>query len=121
MSLTPAIAQELRHALVTAVVAPVTPLHADGSPDWDTYAALTGRLIDGGITVITPNGNTGEFYALSPAEARQAAEMAARASAGRGQGTELLAGVGHDIASAVEAAGHARDQGIRMIMIHQPV
>jgi 4-hydroxy-tetrahydrodipicolinate synthase len=118
MSFTPADAENLRQALATVVAVPVTPLHADGSPDWDTYAALTGRLTDGGITVITPNGNTGEFYALSPAEARQAAETAARASAGR---AELLAGVGHDIASAVEAAGHARDQGIRMIMIHQPV
>jgi hypothetical protein len=43
MSLTQATAQALRHALVTAVVVPVTPLHADGSPDWDTYATLTGR------------------------------------------------------------------------------
>ncbi len=60
MSLTPAAAQTLRHALATAVVVPVTPLRADGNPDWDTYAALTGRLIDGGIKVITPNGNTGE-------------------------------------------------------------
>src|SRR5436305_1758244 len=121
MSFTPAAAENLRRALATVVAVPVTPLHADGNPDWDTYAALTGRLIDGGITAITPNGNTGEFYALSPAEARQAAETAARASRERGQGTELLAGVGHDIASAVEAAGHARDQGIAMIMIHQPV
>ena len=82
MSLTPADAQALRHALGTVVVVPVTPLSADGNPDWDTYAALTGRLIDGGITVITPNGNTGEFYALSPAEARQAIETAAKASRG---------------------------------------
>jgi 4-hydroxy-tetrahydrodipicolinate synthase len=121
MSLTPAAAQDLRQALATVVAVPVTPFHADGNPDWDTYAALTGRLIDGGITVITPNGNTGEFYALSPAEARQAAETAAGTCLRRGQGIELLAGVGHDIATAVEAAGHARDQGIRMIMIHQPV
>jgi 4-hydroxy-tetrahydrodipicolinate synthase len=121
MSLTPAAAENLRQALATVVAVPVTPLHADGNPDWDTYAALTGRLIDGGITVITPNGNTGEFYALSPAEARQVAETAARASRERGQGTDLLAGVGHDIATAIGAAGHARDQGIRMIMIHQPV
>jgi len=116
-------AQTLRRALATAVVVPVTPLHADGSPDWDTYAALTGRLIDGGITVITPNGNTGEFYALTHAEARQAFETAARvvgSSAASGR-AELLAGVGHDIATAVEAARHARDHGARMIMIHQPV
>ena len=119
MSLTPAAAENLRQALATVVVVPVTPLLADGNPDWDTYAALTGRLIDGGITVITPNGNTGEFYALSQAEARQVVETAA--AAGSGDQAELLAGVGHDIATAVEAAGHARDHGARMIMIHQPV
>ncbi len=121
MSLTPAAAETLRQALATVVVVPVTPLHTSGNPDWDAYAALTRRLIDGGITVITPNGNTGEFYALSQAEARQVVETAAAASNGQDPKTELLAGVGHDIATAVEAAGHARDHGARMIMIHQPV
>jgi len=118
MTLTPATATELRQALGTVVVVPVTPFHADQSPDWDSYGALTGRLIDGGITVLTPNGNTGEFYALTQAEARQVVETAAKAANGK---AELLAGVGHDIATAVEAARHARDQGARMIMIHQPV
>jgi 4-hydroxy-tetrahydrodipicolinate synthase len=121
MSLTPAVAETLRQALATVVVVPVTPLQAGGNPDWDAYATLTRRLIDGGITVITPNGNTGEFYALTQAEARQALETAARASNGQDPKTELLAGVGHDIATAVEAAGHAADHGARMIMIHQPV
>ncbi len=118
MTLTPAAAQDLRQALATVVAVPVTPFQASGDPDWDTYAALTGRLIDGGITVITPNGNTGEFYALSPVEARRAMETAANTAGGQ---AELLAGVGHDIASAGHAARHARDHGARMIMIHQPV
>jgi 4-hydroxy-tetrahydrodipicolinate synthase len=121
MSFTPAAGQTLRQALATVVVVPVTPLHADGNPDWDAYAALTRRVIDGGITVITPNGNTGEFYALSQAEARQAIETAAAASKRQDPKAELLAGVGHDVATAVEAAGHARDHGARMVMIHQPV
>jgi hypothetical protein len=56
MSLTPAVAESLRQALATVVVVPVTPLDADGNPDWVAYATLTRRLIDGGITVITPNG-----------------------------------------------------------------
>src|SRR6478672_11051961 len=118
MSLTPATAETLRQALATVVAVPVTPFGADGSPDWAAYAALTRRLIDGGITVITPNGNTGEFYALSQAEAGQVVETAASAANNQ---AELLAGVGYDIATAVEAAGHARDHGARMIMIHQPV
>jgi 4-hydroxy-tetrahydrodipicolinate synthase len=123
MSLDPAVAQSLRTVLATAVVVPVTPLHADGTPDWDTYAILIGRLADAGITVITPNGNTGEFYALDQAEARQAAQAAAQAVGGRGQDqtAELLVGVGHDIATATEAARHAGDHGARMVMIHQPV
>jgi len=121
MSLTPAVAETLRQALATVVVVPVTPLLADGKPDWAAYARLTRRLIDGGITVITPNGNTGEFYALSQAEARQVLETAAAASVGQDPKTELLAGVGHDIATAIEAARHARQHGARMIMIHQPV
>jgi 4-hydroxy-tetrahydrodipicolinate synthase len=122
MSLTPDAASTLRRALATAVVVPVTPYQADGNPDWDTYATLTARLIDAGISVITPNGNTGEFYALNPAEARQALETAAKvASADGAHSVEVLAGVGHDIASAIEAARHAQDHGARMIMIHQPV
>jgi 4-hydroxy-tetrahydrodipicolinate synthase len=134
MSLAPSTAEALRRALATTVVVPVTPYHADGTPDWNTYAALTTRLIDAGISVITPNGNTGEFYALSQAEARQALETAAKAAGTRGEhsasgehgargeyGAEVLAGVGHDIATAAEAARHAKDHGARMIMIHQPV
>ena len=85
MSLTQDAASTLRRALATAVVVPVTPYQADGNPDWDAYAALTARLIDAGISVITPNGNTGEFYALSLAEARQALETAAKAASAGGK------------------------------------
>ena len=109
---------QLRTALSTAVVIPVTPFAPDGSIDTGAYEALVTRLLDGGISVVTPNGNTGEFYALSQAEARLGLETVAKAAAGR---AEVLAGVGHDIATAVEAAKHARDHGARMIMIHQPV
>ena len=121
MSLAPDTAQTLRTVLATAVAVPVTPLHADGTPDWETYGTLISRLADAGITVITPNGNTGEFYALSHAEARQAAQAAAQAIRSRQDDAELLVGVGHDIATATEAARHAGDHGARMVMIHQPV
>ena len=118
MSLAPSAAEALRRALATTVVVPVTPYHADGSPDWDTYAALTARLIGAGISVITPNGNTGEFYTLSEAETETAVESAIRAVGGR---AEVLAGVGHDVTTATRAAAHARAAGARMIMVHQPV
>jgi 4-hydroxy-tetrahydrodipicolinate synthase len=118
MSLDAATAESLRNALQTVVVVPVTPFDADANPDTGGYARLATRLLDGGITVLTPNGNTGEFYTLSQTEARLVAETAAKVAQGR---AELLAGVGHDIGTASDAARHARDVGARMIMIHQPV
>jgi 4-hydroxy-tetrahydrodipicolinate synthase len=118
MDVDPVTAEALRAALATVVAIPVTPFSRDGSVDWDTYTALLRRLVDSGVTVITPNGNTGEFYALAPAEARRATEAA---TAAVGRRAEVLVGVGLDTATAVEAAQHARDVGARMVMVHQPV
>jgi hypothetical protein len=49
MSLTPAVAETLRQALATVVAVPVTPLHADGNPDWVGYATLTRRWLSWGL------------------------------------------------------------------------
>jgi 4-hydroxy-tetrahydrodipicolinate synthase len=114
----------LKDALATVVVIPVTPMRPDGSIEWGTYTDLIRRVVDAGITVITANGNTGEFYALTPAEARQATEQAVRAAhseTGIGGHADVLAGVGQDTASAIGAARHAEQAGAQMIMIHQPV
>ena len=117
MSLDPALAAELRQALATVAAIPVTPFGPDGAPDRHAHARIIGRLLDAGITLVTPNGNTGEFSTLTAAEARQAAESAAAACAGR---AEVLAGVGLDIPGAIAAGEHARAAGARMIMVHQP-
>jgi 4-hydroxy-tetrahydrodipicolinate synthase len=114
----------LKDALATVVVIPVTPMQPGGSIEWGTYTDLIRRVVDAGITMITANGNTGEFYALTPAEARTGTEHAVRAAsteAGSGGHADVLAGVGHDTASAIDAARHAQDTGAQMIMIHQPV
>ncbi|HXL93667.1 MAG TPA: dihydrodipicolinate synthase family protein [Streptosporangiaceae bacterium] len=108
---------QLKEALATVVVVPVTPFK-DGTADFGTYAKLSTRLVDAGITVLTPNGNTGEFYALNAEEAKQATEIAIKAAAGKAR---VLVGVGHDISTAVQAARHAQASGADMIMIHQPV
>ncbi len=124
MPLDPSTASGLKDALGTVVVIPVTPMRPDGSPEWGTYADLIRRVVDAGITVITPNGNTGEFYALTEAEARQATEAAVKAAHGEvalGARAHVLVGVGHDTASAAAAARHAQEAGAEMIMIHQPV
>jgi 4-hydroxy-tetrahydrodipicolinate synthase len=124
MPLDSAEAARLKDLLATVVVIPVTPMRPDGSIEWGTYGDLIRRVVDAGITVITPNGNTGEFYALTAGEAREATEHAVKAASDQtalGGHAEVLAGVGHDTTSATEAARHAQQAGARMIMIHQPV
>lgn len=97
---------------------PGDPFDADGGVARGTYRALLRRLLDHGVRTVTPNGNTGEFHALDPAERRLVVELTmAEADAG----TQVVVGVGLDVATAVAAAHHARDAGARMVMVHQPV
>ena len=113
MDLTP-----LKAALADVVAIPVTPFAADGTIDTTAHRALLRRLLDGGVRILTPNGNTGEFYALTPDERRAVTELTIDEAAGR---ATVLVGVGHDVPTAVDAARHARDAGAEMVMVHQPV
>ncbi|MDH6552149.1 4-hydroxy-tetrahydrodipicolinate synthase [Streptomyces sp. SAI-133] len=107
-----------RAALADVVAIPVTPFAEDGTVDQDTHRALLRRLLDGGITTLTPNGNTGEFYALSPEERRLVTELTVEEARDR---ASVLVGVGHDVPTAVACARHARELGATMVMVHQPV
>ncbi|MFD8863340.1 dihydrodipicolinate synthase family protein [Streptomyces sp. NPDC059590] len=104
--------------LSTVIGIPVVPYDEEGAVDRDLTVALTARLIRNGVTVLTPNGNTGEFYALSPDERRHVLTyvLSARESA-----TTVIAGVGLDLETAVADARFARDSGADAVMIHQPV
>jgi 4-hydroxy-tetrahydrodipicolinate synthase len=108
----------LAEQLAGVVAITVTPLAADGTIDEPGYEKLVDRLAGGEIPVITPNGNTSEFYALRQAETERAVELTVRATGGR---AAVLAGVGHDVESAIAAARFARDAGADGIMVHQPV
>lgn len=99
------------------VAIPVTP-YRDSTVDLDTYQSLLRRLADHGVRVIAPNGNTGEFYALSPEERR----LLIRASRDAvGADAAMVVGVGLDVRTAIEDAMYAQDLGVEMAMIHQPV
>ncbi|MGW2766734.1 dihydrodipicolinate synthase family protein [Streptomyces sp. NPDC001275] len=107
-----------RAALADVVAIPVTPFTEDGGVDSVTYRALLRRLLDGGITTLTPNGNTGEFYALTPEERQQVTEMTVEEAGDR---ANILVGVGHDVPTAVASARQAHELGAQMVMVHQPV
>lgn len=108
----------LRDALADIVAIPVTPFTADDTIDTAAHRALLRRLLDNGVRTITPNGNTGEYYALSPQERRTVTEMTIDEAAGQ---ATIVVGVGLDLPTAVADALHARDAGAQLLMVHQPV
>ncbi|MFJ9906492.1 dihydrodipicolinate synthase family protein [Streptomyces sp. NPDC101152] len=107
-----------RSALADVVAIPVTPFAEDGSVDQEAHRALLRRLLEGGVRILTPNGNTGEFYALTPEERRLVTELTVEEAGDR---ATILVGVGHDVPTAVASARHARELGAQMVMVHQPV
>lgn len=109
--------EQLRTDLCTVVGITVTPFLDNGQIDEDTYRALVSRAVGAGVSVMTPNGNTSEFYSLSPSERRRGVELTLE-SVGDAL---VLAGVGLDLDSAVSDMLHYRELGARAIMIHQPV
>lgn len=105
------------HDLHGIVAIPVTPFR-DGDIDVDTYRSLLDRVLDAGITTITPHGNTGEFYALTPQERHELLRVTAEHCRGR---ATVLAGVGHDTSTAIADISRAADAGAAYVMVHQPV
>jgi 4-hydroxy-tetrahydrodipicolinate synthase len=112
--------------LSTVVGIPVVPYDETGAIDHPLLADLIRRLVSSGVTALTPNGNTGEFYALSPDERRAvlrtvtdaATDAVTEAASGS---TVVIGGVGLDLETAIADARFARDAGADAIMIHQPV
>lgn len=113
--------QALLEALSTVIAIPVTPfVRRQGTlyADFQAYAHLVDRMVNGGIRVVTPNGNTSEFYSLNQQEMRQSVEATMAGAAGRAL---VLAGVGFDSETAIDMARFAADKGAEAIMVHQPV
>ena len=110
--------RKLRRKLAGVVAIPVTPFAENGQIDEAAYRRVLTGMLDNGITVVTPNGNTGEFYALDTSETRRIVDLTMENAR---PDTVVVAGVGGSVPSAVEAALYARAAGAHAIMVHQPV
>ena len=75
------------------------------------------RAVTAGVHILVANGNTGEFYGLTTAEAETMVHEAAEQIAGR---VPLLAGVGRSLHDAMALARASRQAGASALMVHQP-
>ncbi len=80
-------------------------------------APIVERNVVAGTHILVANGNTGEFYALTTAEAQTFVTEAAALIGGR---LPLLAGIGRSIHDACALARTSAEAGADGLMIHQP-
>lgn len=109
--------QELISKLRNVHAVNVTPFRDDGAIDYDGLEENVRFLLEGGVEVIVPCGNTGEFYALTVEEALAVTRFVVEKVDGR---ATVLAGVGHDAKTAQQMALSAQDAGTDAVMVHQP-
>ena len=95
----------------------VTPFDRDDRLAPDRLRPIVDRAVAAGVHILTVNGNTGEFYGLTTAEAERMVAAAAEIVDGR---VPLVAGVGRAIGDAVALARAARHAGAAGLMVHQP-
>jgi len=107
-----------RAALRSVVAIPVAPFAEDGQIDTSALARIVERMAEAGVSVVTPNGNTGEFYGLAHEEYGRAIETTVTTMAGAGT---VIAGIGFDTATAIQMGRSAAAAGVDGVMIHQPL
>src|SRR5215475_3514962 len=112
-----AIDPKLRKALTGISGILVTPFDAQDMVAPARLKPIVDRAIAAGVHILVANGNTGEFYGLTTAEAETMVHATAELVAGR---APLLAGVGRSINDACALARASRAAGASALMVHQP-
>ena len=108
---------KLRQALTGISGILVTPFDAQDRLAPKRLKPIVDRAVAAGVHILVANGNTGEFYGLTTAEAEAMVHATAEQVAGR---VPLLGGVGRSIGDAVALARASRAAGAAALMVHQP-
>jgi 4-hydroxy-tetrahydrodipicolinate synthase len=108
---------KLRKALTGISGILVTPFDAQDKAAPGRLKPIIDRAVDAGVHILVANGNTGEFYGLTTAEAETMVHSVAEQIGGR---VPLLAGVGRSIGDACALAKASRAAGAAALMVHQP-
>jgi 4-hydroxy-tetrahydrodipicolinate synthase len=112
-----AFSDSFRHALTGISGILVTPFDANDAIAPARLKPIIDRAVAAGVHILVANGNTGEFYGLTTAEAEAMVHKAAEMVAGR---VPLLAGIGRSIGDAVALTKASRAAGATALMVHQP-
>jgi 4-hydroxy-tetrahydrodipicolinate synthase len=78
---------------------------------------IVDRAVAAGVHILVANGNTGEFYGMTPAESERFVADCAEIIGGR---VPLLAGIGKSIKDACRLARVSAEAGATALMVHQP-
>ena len=95
----------------------VTPFDGEDRIAPQLLRPVIDRAVKAGVHILTANGNTGEFYGLTTAEAERMVHAAAEMIDGR---VPLIGGVGRSIGDAVALARASKKAGAAALMVHQP-
>jgi 4-hydroxy-tetrahydrodipicolinate synthase len=95
----------------------VTPFDGSDQVAPERLKPIIARCAAAGVDALTVNGNTGEFYGLSFAEAERMQAEVPALIAGR---ATVIAGIGRSVVEAVHLASRARTDGADAVMVHQP-
>lgn len=99
-------------------VAIVTPMHEDGSVNFEEYGKLIDFQVENGCDAIITCGTTGESATLSIEEHCEVIEYAIKKTAGR---IPVIAGTGSNCtATAIELSQHAEKAGADALLLVTP-
>lgn len=107
----------LRQALTGISGILVTPFDGDGDIAPMRLPPIIDRAVRAGVHLLVANGNTGEFYALTSAEAEAMVESVVAQVAGR---VPVIGGVGRGVREACALARASHKAGVDALMVHQP-
>lgn len=99
------------------VAVTVTPFDQSLRLDLPALEKNVKFLGQNGVEVLTINGGTGEFYALTVDEANRVVDCV---TASTGSNSTIVASVGHDLDTAIGMAKHAESAGCDGVMVHYP-
>jgi 4-hydroxy-tetrahydrodipicolinate synthase len=111
------ISPKLRTALKGISGILVTPFDSEDHVAPTKLKPIVDRAVSAGVHILVANGNTGEFYGLTTAEAERMVHSIAEQIGGR---VPLLGGVGRSIGDACALAKASKAAGATALMVHQP-